>query len=94
MHFIEILGQHNYLALPQGNTIISYIIKIMESDPSVSRGWAGRGPRMGAHLRGWNKRKAGLGARGKGEGTPGTCEGSLASKTLSSEPGKALNTET
>ncbi|XP_054574361.1 maestro heat-like repeat-containing protein family member 1 [Eptesicus fuscus] len=34
LHFIEMLGQHNYLALPQGNTIISYIIKIMESDPS------------------------------------------------------------
>lgn len=37
VHFIEMLGQHNYLALPQGNTIISYIIKIVESDPSVRR---------------------------------------------------------
>lgn len=94
MHFIEMLGQHNYLALPQGNTIISYIIKLVESDQSVSRGWAGRGPRMGAHLKGWNKRKAGLGTGGKEEGIPGTCEGSSASKTLSNESGKALNPET
>lgn len=50
VNFIEMLGQHNYLALPQGDTIISYIIKMVESDPSVSRGWAGREPRMGAHL--------------------------------------------
>ncbi|XP_016070691.1 PREDICTED: maestro heat-like repeat-containing protein family member 1 [Miniopterus natalensis] len=34
LHFIEMLGQHNYLALPQGNTIINYIIKLSVCDPS------------------------------------------------------------
>ncbi|XP_014400090.1 PREDICTED: maestro heat-like repeat-containing protein family member 1, partial [Myotis brandtii] len=34
LHFIEMLGQHNYLALPQGNALISYIIKLVESDSS------------------------------------------------------------
>ncbi|KAM5252294.1 maestro heat-like repeat-containing protein family member 1 [Hipposideros larvatus] len=34
LNFIEVLGQHNYLTLPQGNIIINYIIKLSESDPS------------------------------------------------------------
>ncbi|XP_023615725.1 maestro heat-like repeat-containing protein family member 1 [Myotis lucifugus] len=34
VHFIEMLGQHNYLALPQGNALISYIIKLVETDSS------------------------------------------------------------
>ncbi|XP_077615151.1 maestro heat-like repeat-containing protein family member 1 [Crocuta crocuta] len=34
LNFIEMLGQHDYLALPQGNIIINYIIKLSESDCS------------------------------------------------------------
>ncbi|XP_036107450.1 maestro heat-like repeat-containing protein family member 1 [Molossus molossus] len=34
LQFIELLSQHGYLALPQGNTIINYIIKLSKSDSS------------------------------------------------------------
>uniref|UniRef100_G1Q7C7 Maestro heat like repeat family member 1 n=1 Tax=Myotis lucifugus TaxID=59463 RepID=G1Q7C7_MYOLU len=48
VHFIEILGQHNYLALPQGNTLISYIIKLVETDSSVSKGLGREGTEDGS----------------------------------------------
>lgn len=48
LNFIEMLGQHDYLALPQGNFIINYVIRLSESDCSVSRGQAGSDQRMGA----------------------------------------------
>lgn len=48
LNFIEMLSQHDYLAMPQGNVIINYVIKLSESDCSVSRGQAGRGQRVGA----------------------------------------------
>ncbi|XP_059041050.1 maestro heat-like repeat-containing protein family member 1 [Mustela lutreola] len=31
LHFIEMLGRHDYLAVPQGNIIINYVIKLSES---------------------------------------------------------------
>ncbi|XP_038432344.1 maestro heat-like repeat-containing protein family member 1 isoform X21 [Canis lupus familiaris] len=34
LNFIEMLGQHDYLALPQGNFIINYVIRLSESDCS------------------------------------------------------------
>lgn len=68
LKFIELLSQYGYLALPQGNTIINYIIKLSAPDSSVSRGWAGRGPRMGAGLRGGNKKKGRVGNRREREG--------------------------
>ncbi|XP_039725071.1 maestro heat-like repeat-containing protein family member 1 isoform X3 [Pteropus medius] len=34
LNFIEMLGQHNYFALPQGDIIINYIIKLSQSDSS------------------------------------------------------------
>ena len=55
LEFIKLLSQHNYLSLPEANTIIYYIAQLSEPDPTVSRGWAERGPRMGAGLRGGKK---------------------------------------
>ncbi|XP_066219584.1 maestro heat-like repeat-containing protein family member 1 [Saccopteryx leptura] len=37
LHFIEKLGMHNYLDLPEGNSVIDYVIKI-ESDSSNEEG--------------------------------------------------------
>ncbi|XP_048072831.1 uncharacterized protein LOC113258025 [Ursus arctos] len=34
LNFIEMLSQHDYLAMPQGNVIINYVIKLSESDCS------------------------------------------------------------
>ncbi|XP_008576182.1 PREDICTED: maestro heat-like repeat-containing protein family member 1 [Galeopterus variegatus] len=34
LNFINTLGQYDYLTLPQGNTVINYLIKLSESDPS------------------------------------------------------------
>ncbi|XP_041592324.1 maestro heat-like repeat-containing protein family member 1 [Vulpes lagopus] len=34
LNFIEMLGQHDYLALPQGNFIINYVIRLSKSDCS------------------------------------------------------------
>ncbi|XP_047596026.1 maestro heat-like repeat-containing protein family member 1 isoform X4 [Lutra lutra] len=31
LNFIKMLGRHNYLAMPQGNVIINYVIKLSES---------------------------------------------------------------
>lgn len=45
LNFTEMLGQRNYLALPQGNIIINYVIKLSKSDSSLSKTQAGRGQR-------------------------------------------------
>lgn len=48
LNFIEVLGHYDYFTLPQGDIIINFVIKLSESDSSVSRGQAGRVPRVGA----------------------------------------------
>lgn len=63
LHFIEMLGQHNYLALPQGNTIINYIIKLSVCDPSVSRGWGKEGTEGGSSPPGREQEKGRVGSR-------------------------------
>lgn len=89
LHFIEMLGRHDYLAMPQGNIIINYVIKLSESACSVSRGQAGRGQRVAAR-EGQVREHEGK----KKRVSLAQWEGALVSKTLSSEPGEALNQKT
>lgn len=70
MNFIEMLGQHNYFALPQGDIIINYIIKLSQSDSSVSRDQAEGRPMRGS-LQGREQEEGTVGnrrAHGKGFG--------------------------
>lgn len=63
MHFIEMLGQHNYLALPQGNALISYIIKLVETDSSVSKGLGWEGTEDGSTPQGIEQEEGRVGSR-------------------------------
>lgn len=55
LKLIKLLSQHDYLSQLEGNSVINYIAQLSEPDPTVSRGWAERGRRMGAGLRGGKK---------------------------------------
>lgn len=39
LSFVEMLGQHSYLTLPQGSIIIHHLVRLSQPEPSVSRAW-------------------------------------------------------
>lgn len=81
LNFIEMLGQHNYFALPLGDIIINYIVKLSQSDSSVSRDQAEGGP-MGGSLQGREQEEGTVGNRREGRIGYGWHTGrALASKT-------------